>query len=80
MLLAHDDLDTVNSVSALINRVGHSVCTTTHVEETLEKAPGFYPDVMLVAVAMPTLDGFELFKKLRKSPHCAPTRLVAVSG
>ena len=46
----------------------------------LEAADAFRPDVALLDIGLPVMDGYELARRLTQLPHLAELRLVAVTG
>ena len=54
------------------------VCASSH--EALEKAPGFKPDLVLLDVMMPEMDGTETFRQLRLMPALAETPIVFMTA
>lgn len=54
------------------------VCASGH--EALEKAPLFEPDMVLLDVMMPEMDGTETFKRLRSMPGLSDTPVVFMTA
>jgi len=48
--------------------------------EALERAPGFAPDLILLDVMMPGMDGVETYKRLRAMPQFADTPIVFLTA
>jgi CheY-like chemotaxis protein len=48
--------------------------------EAVEKAPAFEPDLILLDVMMPGMDGIETFQKLRRNPKLAETPIVFMTA
>lgn len=72
ILYVEDDAD-IRLVAQLALEVvgGLSVCTCTSGEEAIVKAPDFHPDLLLLDVMMPGLDGPETLRRLRSIPGYA---------
>jgi twitching motility two-component system response regulator PilH len=66
VLCVDDDLQTLNSLSRLLNRHGYRVSTFEDPAKVLSAIPDVAPDVAVVDVAMPGLDGRELAKRIRE--------------
>lgn len=81
VLLADDDQEILQSMEKSITRQGFTVVTASDGEEAWEKIGQDDPDVILLDLTMPKMDGFAVLKKLRESP---PTRkwqpVIIVSG
>ena len=79
ILLVDDNEDTVHSLSRLLARRGHEVATAFDGMAALRVAHEFQPDVFLLDLGLPGLDGYELARRLRADgfPHA---RIIAISG
>ena len=51
-----------------------------HPQEALERARAAAPQVCLLDIGLPDMDGYELTKRLRAEPHTASSVLVAITG
>ncbi len=56
------------------------IWTAASGQEALEQVPQIKPDVILLDVMMPHLDGFEVCRQLRAQPEHADTTIIFVSG
>ena len=79
ILLVDDNVDFATSLSVLLRKLGHEVEVTHDAPEALAAAGGFRPDFAFLDIGLPTMDGYELARKLltRLSNNVA---LVAISG
>jgi CheY-like chemotaxis protein len=59
---------------------GHAVKRATNGPEALAIVESFSPDVALIDIAMPGMDGPELAQLLRLQAQCSLTKLVALTG
>ena len=66
VMCVDDDLQTLNSLSRILNRHGYRVSTFENPEKVLTAIPDIAPDVAVVDVAMPGLDGRELARRIRE--------------
>ncbi len=66
VLCVDDDVQTLNSLSRILNRHGYRVSTFENPEKVLPAIPDVAPDVAVVDVAMPGLDGRELARRIRE--------------
>ncbi|GAB7549784.1 hybrid sensor histidine kinase/response regulator [Cupriavidus sp. 8B] len=80
ILLVDDNTEGLRALGMLLELDGHEVKLAVSGEDALEIAQGFTPDVALIDIGLPGIDGFELAQHLRKMPAFACTRLVALSG
>jgi CheY-like chemotaxis protein len=80
ILVVEDDVDSANSLALLLRWMGHESHVAVDGIIALEIASVLQPDLMLIDLAMPNLDGCELAVRLRERAEFAKTPLVAVSG
>ncbi len=74
-----DNEDTVHSLSRLLARRGHEVATAFDGMAALRVAHEFKPDVFLLDLGLPGLDGYELARRLRADSF-PNSRIIAISG
>ncbi|WP_232072595.1 ATP-binding protein [Paraburkholderia pallida] len=80
IMLVDDDVDTVEALAALLALEGHITQTATTARDALENFSEFAPDVALIDLHMPVVDGFTLARRLRGIPELSNAILVAVTG
>jgi CheY-like chemotaxis protein len=80
ILVADDNVDSAMSWSLLIKDGGHEVVTAYDGLAALESAEKFRPQVALLDVGMPHLDGYEVARRIRASGWGREVWLVAVTG
>lgn len=80
VLVVDDNRDGADSLGLLLEALGNHVHVTYGGAKALEVAAAFQPDLMLVDLVMPDMDGCRLAVCLRQSPAFARTRLVAITG
>jgi PAS domain S-box-containing protein len=80
VLLADDNVDAAETMSAVLEMSGHQVRTVYSGPEALRAAPAFAPDVMLLDIGMPGMSGYELAQALRADARYDNTVLVALTG
>lgn len=70
------------NVAILLKLFGrdHRVATATGGEEALRIAPRFAPDLALLDIMMPGMDGYELCRRFRAHPTLAATKIIMVSA
>jgi two-component system, chemotaxis family, CheB/CheR fusion protein len=78
ILVVDDDRDTADSMAILLQMHGHEVAAAYNGLSALLEASNRHPDVVLLDLGMPAMDGYELAKSLR---HRIPEAvLIALSG
>jgi CheY-like chemotaxis protein len=80
VLVVDDCPDTRNSFRVLLNIWGHDVREAADGPAALEAADAFLPEVVLLDLGLPGMDGCELARRLLRRPHLGRPRLVAVTG
>ena len=73
ILVVDDDPDIARFVEVNLRSAGYDVAVAGDGEEALEKAGDMRPDLVLLDVMMPRIDGFEVAQRLRKNPQTANT-------
>ncbi|MCC7117239.1 MAG: response regulator [Anaerolineales bacterium] len=68
ILIVDDDLDTLRLVGLMLQKVGYQISAASNGEQGLAKAFEERPDLILLDVMMPDIDGYEVTKRLRKNP------------
>ena len=67
ILVVDDDLDTLRLVGLLLQRKGYKIIAANHGSQAIEKAIGEQPDLVLLDVMMPDMDGIEVVRRLRSN-------------
>ena len=80
VLIVDDNRDGADALGLLVEELGNTVHVTYGGRQALEVASAFRPDLMLVDLVMPDVDGFDLVARLRQTPAFAQTKIVAVTG
>jgi CheY-like chemotaxis protein len=71
ILIIDDDVDTLRLVGLMLQRQGYQVAAAPNGSAGLEKALEDRPDLILLDVMMPDMDGYEVTRRLRKNPATA---------
>ena len=80
VLLAEDEPHIVESLTFLLDRAGFAVRAEADGTAALARALENPPDVMLIDVMLPGLDGFELLRRLRADPRGAKLPVVMLTA
>jgi len=80
ILVADDNDDGREMLAYLLSREGHVVEAAEDGQQALEKAVDFGPDVAILDIGMPGLNGFDLARRLRARNRESPLLIVALSG
>jgi signal transduction histidine kinase len=80
ILIADDNNDALESLATLLQLSGHEVFTATNGGTALQSAERHLPEVVLLDIGMPLLDGYEVAKRIRAQPWGERITLVALTG
>jgi PAS domain S-box-containing protein len=80
ILVVDDYADAAESLTMLLQAEGHAVETADCGLKALERAQAFRPQVVLLDIGLPDLDGYEVARRLRALPETHDAVLVALTG
>jgi two-component system, OmpR family, alkaline phosphatase synthesis response regulator PhoP len=80
IVVADDDDDILDLVALTLERSGHVVHRARDGEEALELVKRQRPDLVVLDVSMPKLDGLELTRLLREDPDTSAVRIVLLTA
>jgi signal transduction histidine kinase/ActR/RegA family two-component response regulator len=80
VLLVEDNPDTAESLMMLLELLGHRVRSVYDGVAALDAARTSPPDVMLVDIGLPGMDGYEVARRVRRDPDLDRVTLVALTG
>jgi CheY-like chemotaxis protein len=80
VLLVDDDPDNLELVELIFKGEGASVRAGSSALEALELLAGWKPDIMLLDIKMPGMDGYELLGRIRRDPALQSVPALAVTG
>jgi PAS domain S-box-containing protein len=80
VLVVDDNVDTATSLATLVLESGHDVRMAHDGPSVVEAAVYYRPNVVLLDIGLPGLDGFEIGKQIRQRPDLQNVVLVAVTG
>ena len=80
VLVVDDNVDTVATLAMLVQESGHDVRTVYEGTSVVEVALDYRPNVVLLDIGLPGLNGFEIAKRIRQQPALQKVVLVAMTG
>lgn len=80
ILVVDDDPDIARFVEVNLRSAGYDVAVASDGEQALEKAMELRPDLILLDVMMPRIDGFEVAQRLRRNPQTANTSIIMLTA
>jgi len=80
ILVVDDNVDAADSLALLLTCGGHEVETVYGALQALSTAPRFRPDVIILDIGLPKMDGYEIARRLRAAVETRDARLIALTG
>lgn len=80
ILVVDDNRDAGDSIAALLRLDGHEVQIARDGSSALARVDRFHPDVVLLDIGLPDMDGHEVARRIRANPEFSNVLLVALSG
>lgn len=80
VLLVDDELAITENLAPFLRRAGFEVVVAAHGEEALHRAPAVGPDLIVLDVLMPKLDGREVLRRLRREGNWTPVIMLTQVG
>jgi PAS domain S-box-containing protein len=80
ILVVDDNIDAATSLAMLLKLLGHETRVVHSGPDALAAVEADPPEVVLLDIGMPLMDGFEVARRLRAGPHADRLLLVAITG
>lgn len=80
ILIVDDNRDGADSLAMMLRLMGHEVRTAYEGQRGMAVAEEFRPDVILLDIGLPKLNGYEVCRRLRREPWGQRAVLIAVTG
>jgi CheY-like chemotaxis protein len=80
VLIVDDDRDGADTLGMVIEDLGNQVNVTYGGAQALDVATAFRPDIILIDLVMPSMNGCGLVGRFRSNPDFAQTRIIAITG
>ena len=80
VLVVDDHLVSLRLLTAILQGAGYTVITGSNSQEALEQITSQSPDIILLDVMMPGMDGFSLCRKLKKDPESSDIPLIFLTS
>jgi signal transduction histidine kinase/ActR/RegA family two-component response regulator len=80
ILVVDDSVDTVRAMEVILRLQGYQVVTATNGAVAIQTAIEFRPEIVILDIGLPDMDGFEVARELRRIPQSANSFLVALTG
>jgi PAS domain S-box-containing protein len=80
VLVVDDNVDVADMVSILLQASGYEVRVAYTAQTALETAIESQPNIVLLDIGLPDIDGYEVARRLRQRPQLKDVKLVAITG
>ena len=80
ILVADDNRDSLDTLAELLQLGGHEIHKAVDGVQALEAATRVRPDLVLLDIGMPGMDGYEVARRIRSQPWGREATLVALTG
>ena len=80
VLVVDDDPDRLRLTSKLLAQAGHEILTASTGEEALARARAERPELVVLDVALPGVNGLEVWRRLRADPDTTDVSVILVPG
>ncbi len=81
ILLVDDNADALETLSTLLGMFEHEVATAATPQEAIQRVQDFHPDLAILDIGLPGMNGYQLGAELRKvAGEGEPLRMITLSG
>lgn len=80
VLVVDDNRDSTETLSLLLRAKGHEAREASNGVDAIAVADDFHPQVVVLDLSLPGMDGYEVAARLREKPYGSEMRLVALTG
>ena len=76
ILIVDDDIETLRLVGLMLQRQGYKIVAANNGQQALTMAKAEQPDLILLDIMMPDMDGYEVTKQIRSDPNTKTTPII----
>ncbi len=80
IFIVDDNVDAAEALAELLRLDGHQVQTAHSSKEALQRIEAFKPDIALLDIGLPEMNGYELLQRLKTAPALNRLRFIAITG
>lgn len=80
VLVVDDNVDSAETIGFVLQRMGHQIRTEYDGLRAIAAADAFRPDLILLDIGLPGMNGHEVAREIRQTPWGGTTTIIAVSG
>ena len=80
ILVVDDNPNVLRAITLVLKHAGYDVANAQTGEEAVTRAQAYAPDLILLDVVLPKIDGLEVCRRIKSKPDLASTSVVLISG
>ncbi|GGY42023.1 PAS domain-containing hybrid sensor histidine kinase/response regulator [Pseudoduganella albidiflava] len=80
VMVVDDNADAAQMLGVVVEALGHQAIVLHHAHRAIERSRVEQPDIYLLDIGLPDMDGYQLAQRLRSQPETARATLIAVTG
>jgi CheY-like chemotaxis protein len=80
ILVVDDNIDSADMLGEVLREIGHEVAVANDPGVALALLEDFTPDVAILDIGLPMMDGYELAERILETPGASACRLIALTG
>ncbi len=80
VMVVDDNVGAARTLSIVVQMLGNQVCTAYNGQDALDKAQEFQPEIVIMDIGMPVMDGYAAARAMREKPGGKSIFLVALTG
>jgi CheY-like chemotaxis protein len=80
VLVVDDNVDSAETIGFVLRKMGHQIRTEYDGQSAVAAADAFRPDLILLDIGLPGMNGHEVAREIRQTPWGGTTTIIAVSG
>ena len=80
VMVVDDNIDAGASLAVYLEMMGHAVHVESHPLPAIDAAKAKPPQVFILDIGLPEIDGYELVRRLRLEPSCKGALMIALTG
>ncbi|MCE1253871.1 MAG: response regulator, partial [Anaerolineae bacterium] len=80
ILIVDDDLETIRLIGMVLQRQGYQIITATNGNEAINLASREQPNLILLDLMMPDMDGYQVTRQLRENPRTSKIHILMFSA
>jgi len=80
ILIVEDNIDLIHVLGLALELQGHEVIRVTNGKQGLNIAASQLPDLILLDITLPDMDGFEAARQIRQNPNTRSIPILATTG